>query len=185
MVPTPAATSTFPLRTRMPPTRITRAVATETRISTAGITAAVTRPASTLALRLSEFTRSKRRLFSSSRERLWITRTPETFSCRLALTIAIAWRTRMNALRARDCHSAITATNTGMTVNVMSASCTSRYIRKTITSPRLTKSCRTVNSPVVSSSCRTVTSFWTRDMTRPTSFRSRKLSDSFWMWPNI
>ena len=81
----------------MPPKTITSAVAAETSSSTAGMTAAVRRPASTLALRLSRLTRSKRLLFSSSRERLWITRTPETFSCRFALTTAIACRTRTKA----------------------------------------------------------------------------------------
>ena len=84
------------------------------------------RPASTLALQFSVFTRSNRRLFSSSRERLWITRTPETFSWRLALTIAIACRTRMNAFRACACQTAITMMSRGTTVNVTSASGTSR-----------------------------------------------------------
>ena len=62
-----------------------------------------------------------------------MTRTPETFSCRLALTTAIAWRTRMNVRRARICQSHMMMTSTGTVLNVTAVSWKSWTSRKTMT----------------------------------------------------
>ena len=118
---TPAAASTAPRAICQPPTTITSAVVSAMSTSTIGSTIAVSRLASTFAAMFAEFRSSNLRAFSSSRERLWITLTPETFSCRLWFTMEIESRTRMNATRACRCHTTRTATKNGITAKVARA----------------------------------------------------------------
>ena len=49
-------------------------------------------------------------------------RTPETFSLIEPLTSEIAWRTRMNARAAGDCHHTMKTVSTGITDSEISAS---------------------------------------------------------------
>ena len=68
------------------------AVAAATSSSTTGPIAEDSRAASRFALKWARFSSSKRAVLQSSRERLWITRTPEMFSCNAALTAEMARR---------------------------------------------------------------------------------------------
>src|SRR5487761_2539588 len=71
--------------------------------STIGLTSAADRPASTLARMFRELTLSNSREFTRSRERLWMTRAPETFSWRLALTAEMVARAARKVRRALPC----------------------------------------------------------------------------------
>ena len=148
-------------------------MAIATMTSTTGMTAALSMPALMLALRFSWLMLSKRLVFSSSRDRLWMTRTPETFSCRLALTTAIGLAhadERRGARSSARRHDRDQQRHDGEGDERQLQVEVQQERRSTRAMP--TMSPTTVRKPLVSRSCSDVTSLVTRDMTRPTSLLS-------------
>ena len=155
--------------TREPPTKMTRARPKAERNSTAGKRTACILPASRFAPRFSELAAPKERMFAPSRFMLWTTRTPDMFSWRPALTAEMALRALMKARRANLCQTAIITNSSGMSSRVVTASRAFMLTITTMIPPRLRMSAAVmITTDRNSWSC--CTSFWTLDITRPTSF---------------
>ena len=153
-------------RTSEPPKKMTSANARAERNSTVGKSAACILPASRLAPRFSELATPNDRMFASSRFMLWTALTPEMFSCRSA---DIACRALMKARRANLCQIDIITTSNGMTKRVIRASWASMMTIAAMIPPRLRMSAK-VTMTMVRNSWSCCTSFWTTDITLPTSF---------------
>ena len=118
--------SSAPSKTRMPPTTTTSPIDTTVSVSTTGINEAERKEARTVRSRWVWFSVLKLLRFLSCRFVLCVTRTPDTFSCRLPFTAEIAIRTPRNVGRDFFCQKMRMTASTGMTASVTMPSSGSR-----------------------------------------------------------
>ena len=102
---------------------------------------------------------------------LWTTRMPVMFSLSAPLTMDMATRTRMNALRANGCHTAMMSTSMGMVTMEMRPSLRLSTISMTTMPASESMSPRVITTSAMNS-CSWPESPWTRDIMRPTSVLS-------------
>ena len=166
-----APTCISPLITNIPPTTITRAVASAEIVSTTGMNADTMAPARTLASTFRRLVRSNAAALRSSRTNDCAVRTPSMLSCKSPYTLPTVERTWRNAARAQRLKYRLASHISGSTARLTSASRQSNpNIIPTMISSIATSPTSDV-TPSVTNSLITSTSFVMRDITAPSGCR--------------